>query len=113
MIKIGILGDIGSGKSHIAKKFGYPVFNADTEVGKLYKKNRKIFNRLKKVLPEHIHSFPINKKEICDAILANKANLKKNYYNRSLRNKKKNEYISKRKYEEKNCSFGYSSFVRK
>ena len=77
MIKIGILGDIGSGKSYIAKKFGYPVFNADTEVGKLYKKNRKIFNKLKKVLPKYIHLFPINKKEICDAILANKSNLKK------------------------------------
>ena len=45
MIKIGILGDIGSGKSYVAKNFGYPVFNADTEVGKLYKKDRKIFNK--------------------------------------------------------------------
>ena len=38
MIKIGILGDIGSGKSYIAKNFGYPVFNADEEVAKIYKK---------------------------------------------------------------------------
>ena len=28
MIRIGILGDIGSGKSFVAKSFGYPVFNA-------------------------------------------------------------------------------------
>ena len=35
MIRIGILGDIGSGKSHVAKNFGYPVFNADKEVSKL------------------------------------------------------------------------------
>ena len=28
MIRIGIVGDIGSGKSYIAKKFGYPIFNA-------------------------------------------------------------------------------------
>ena len=41
MIKIGIIGDIGSGKSYVAKRFGYPVFNADVEVGKLYKKNTK------------------------------------------------------------------------
>ncbi|MDC6469691.1 dephospho-CoA kinase, partial [Candidatus Pelagibacter sp.] len=53
MIRIGILGDIGSGKSYVAKNFGYPVFNADVEVGKLYKKNRKIFNKLKKVLPKY------------------------------------------------------------
>ena len=77
MIKIGILGDIGSGKSHVAKNFGYPVFNADVEVGKLYKEEKKIFNKLKKVLPKYIHSFPINKNEICDAILANNFNLKK------------------------------------
>ena len=77
MIKIGILGDIGSGKSYVAKNFGYPVFNADVEVGKLYKKDKRIFNRLKKILPKYIHLFPVNKNEICNAILANKSNLKK------------------------------------
>ena len=49
MIKIGILGDIGSGKSYVAKIFGYPVFNADKEVGQLYKKDKKIYNKLKKI----------------------------------------------------------------
>jgi len=77
MIKIGILGDIGSGKSYVAKNFGYPVFNADVEVGKLYKKDKKIFDKLKKVLPKYIYSFPINKNEVSNAILANKSNLKK------------------------------------
>ena len=43
MIKIGILGDIGSGKSYVAQSFGYPVFNADYEVSKLYQKNRKVY----------------------------------------------------------------------
>ena len=77
MIRIGILGDIGSGKSYVAKNFGYPVFNADFEVSKLYKKDRKIFNKLKKTLPKYIYSFPINKSEISNSILANKSNLKK------------------------------------
>ncbi len=77
MIRIGILGDIGSGKSYIAKKFGYPVFNADQEVSKLYNKDKKIFKKLKTKLPEYIFSFPINKKEITKAVLANKYNLKK------------------------------------
>ena len=77
MIKIGILGDIGSGKSYVAKHFGCPVFNADIEVGKLYKKDRKVFNKLKKVLPKYIYSFPISKNEISNAILADKINLKK------------------------------------
>lgn len=77
MIKIGILGEIGSGKSYIATNFGYPVFNADHEVAELYKKNKKIFYKLKKILPKHISKFPINKKEITSAILTNQNNLKK------------------------------------
>ena len=77
MIRIGILGDIGSGKSYAAKYFGYPVFNADVEVQKLYKKDKKVFNKLKKVLPKYFNSFPINKNEVSGAILANKYNLRK------------------------------------
>jgi len=48
MIKIGVIGDIGSGKSFVAKLFGYPVFNADKEVLKIYRKNKNCFNKLKK-----------------------------------------------------------------
>ena len=77
MIRIGILGDIGSGKSFVAKSFGYPVFNADNEVGKLYKINRKIFIKLNKALPKYITEFPIKKKEVTRTILANKNNLRK------------------------------------
>tara|TARA_B100001057_G_scaffold494705_1_gene591847 strand:- start:733 stop:1302 length:570 start_codon:yes stop_codon:yes gene_type:complete len=77
MIKIGILGDIGSGKSFVAKEFGYPVFNADYEVSKLYQQDKKIFKKLKKILPKYIDVFPINKNQITDSILSNKSNLKK------------------------------------
>ena len=77
MIRIGILGNIGSGKSYVAKKFGYPVFDADYEVSKLYKKDKKIFKKLKKKLPKQISSFPIDKNEITNVILSNKFNLKK------------------------------------
>jgi dephospho-CoA kinase len=77
MIRIGILGDIGSGKSFVAKSFGYPVFNADLEVSKLYKNDKKIFLKLKKKIPKYIYSFPIKKNEIIRAILSNKSNLKK------------------------------------
>ena len=77
MIRIGILGGIGSGKSYIAKNFGYPVFNADLEVNKLYKENKKIFKKLNKILPIYIKSFPVNKYELSKAILSNNLNLKK------------------------------------
>ena len=77
MIRIGILGNIGSGKSYVAKSFRYPVFNADLEVSKIYKNNKKIFLKLNKILSNFIHSFPINKNEMSKAILANKSNLNK------------------------------------
>ena len=64
MIRIAVVGDIGSGKSHISRQFGYPVFNADSEVERLYKKSRKCFNKLKRKLPQHIISFPVKKSEI-------------------------------------------------
>ena len=77
MIRIGILGVIGSGKSYVARNFGHPVFDADVEVSRLYKKNRRIFKKLNKKLPKNITRFPIDKKEITEAILSNKKNLKK------------------------------------
>ena len=40
MKRIGILGAIGSGKSYISRSFGYPVFDADQEVSKLYQKDK-------------------------------------------------------------------------
>ena len=77
MIRIAVLGDIGSGKSYVAKQFGYPVFNADSEVAKLYRKSRKCHKKLKKALPEYIASFPIKKNEISKAIIDSQHNLKK------------------------------------
>ncbi len=89
MIRICILGDIGSGKSYIAKNFGYPVFNADYEVSKLYQKNRKVYQKLKKILPDYIYEFPINKIELSRAILAGNSNLQKiiRIVHREIRNK--------------------------
>ena len=98
MIRIGIIGDIGSGKSYIAQCFGYPVFDADNEVSKLYKKDLKVFNKLKKSLPKFIYSFPIDKSEITKAILSNKSNLKKiiKIVHKEIR-KKMNAFIKKNK----------------
>tara|TARA_B100000029_G_scaffold14893_1_gene15387 strand:+ start:976 stop:1554 length:579 start_codon:yes stop_codon:yes gene_type:complete len=77
MIRIAVVGEIGSGKTHVAKQFGYPVFNADHEVNKLYKKNRKCYKKLKKALPNHIKSYPIKKNKLSDAVMFDKNNLKK------------------------------------
>ena len=77
MIRIAIVGDIGSGKSHIAKLFNYPIFNADLEVAKIYKTNKQCFKNLKKKLPKYFSTLPIKKEEIIKAINDGEKNLKK------------------------------------
>ncbi len=98
MIRIGIVGDIGSGKSYVAKKFGYPVFNADLVVSNLYKTNITCFKKLNKIYPNTIISFPITKKEITNCILKSKSSLKKiiNIIHPMVR-KKMNKFINKNK----------------
>ena len=77
MIRIAVIGDIGSGKSYMAKQFGYPVFNADVEVAKLYRKSKKCYIRLKKKFPSYITSFPIKKINFTERVLHTKHNVKK------------------------------------
>ena len=77
MIRLAVVGDIGSGKSYVAKQFGYPVFNADAEVAKLYRKSKKCYNKLKKTFPDYITSFPVKKSKLSKAIIDNQYNLKK------------------------------------
>ena len=63
MKRIAIVGEIGSGKTFVAKLFGFPIFNADIQVSKIYSSNRIVFKKIKKKLPKFINSFPIEKKK--------------------------------------------------
>ncbi len=108
MIKLGIIGGIGSGKSFIAKLFNAPVFNADKEVNFLYKNSKDCFKKLKKQIPNFVKSFPISKKELIQAINYNNKNLKKiSLIVHPLVRKKMNNFIKKNK-KKKNLSFRYS-----
>ena len=96
MIKIGIVGGIGSGKSFIAKLFNSPVFNADKEVNYLYKNSKNCFTKLKNQIPKFVKSFPISKKELIAAINYNKKNLKKISSNcTSIGTKKMKNFLKK------------------
>ena len=77
MIKISLVGDIGSGKTYISKLFKVNCFCADLEVKKIYRNNRKCFFVLKKKFPKFIKSFPVKKKELSDVIRNNISDLKK------------------------------------
>jgi len=103
MIRICVLGGIGSGKSFVAKLFSYPVFNADNEVNHIYKNDINCYRKLRKKLPKYIKSFPVNKSYLIDAITANRKNLKKilsiihpivrNRIKKFLKEKKKYKFI--------------------
>ena len=112
MIRIAVLGDIGSGKSYVANQFGYPVFNADVEVAKIYKRNRNCYKKLKKKLPKYIVSFPIKKNEVSRAIMGNKNNIKKiiKIVHPEVRTAMK-KFLKKNK-KKKNCHFRHTTFVR-
>ena len=77
MIRIAVLGDIGSGKSFFAKQFKIPLFSADEVVQSLYSKSRSLYNKFKKVFPKNFQKFPINKFELINIINKNPQNLKK------------------------------------
>ena len=79
MIKICVVGSIGSGKTYISKLLAgkkFPIFNADEEVSNVYKQ-KSIFVKLKKTLSKYIASYPIDKQELIQAISSNQNNLKK------------------------------------
>ena len=77
MIRIGVIGGIGSGKSFISKLFKSPVFNADREVELLYKNNLECYKKLKNKLPRFVKSLPISKSQLIKAINEDKKNLKR------------------------------------
>ena len=76
MIKISLVGDIGSGKTHVSKLFKSPCFFADIEVKKLYRNNKQCFVKLRKKFPQFIKTFPIKKIELSNTIKNKFANLK-------------------------------------
>jgi len=77
MIRIALVGDIGSGKSYFSKLFKFPIFNADLEVTKIYEKDKNFNILIRKKFPQQIFSFPLKKEELIKCILSNPRNLKK------------------------------------
>ena len=77
MIRVGVIGGIGSGKSFISKLFKSPVFNADKEVDLLYKNSLDCYKKLNKKLPKFVKTFPILKSQLIKAINHDKKNIKR------------------------------------
>ena len=75
MIRIALVGDIGSGKTFYSKLFKYPVFNADLVVSNLYQKDKSLFRKIKKKFPNRISNFPLKKEEVLKIIFQKQKNL--------------------------------------
>ena len=74
MIKIGITGSIGTGKTTVAKMFvlfKIPVFDADEEIKKILN-NEEIKKKLKKIWPQTIKKNGIDKSKLKSIIFSNK-----------------------------------------
>ena len=79
-IKIGITGSIGMGKttvSHMFKKNGVKVWNADTEVHKLYKIGNEGYNKIISIYPQLKDKKEINREKVSQLIKQKKIDLKR------------------------------------
>ena len=75
MLKIGITGGIGSGKTYVCQileKMGYPVFYSDIEAKKLMQNDPKVKYEVKKILGENAYTnHEINRAYISKKIFNN------------------------------------------
>jgi len=78
VIALGIVGEIGSGKTYISKLFknyGYNVFVADKVVHNIYKKNKSINKKISKIFK--LSSKRVNLKDLANMIIKNPLKLAK------------------------------------
>ena len=67
MVRIGILGSVGSGKTFIAnifKELGFNIFSADNEVANIYKNNKIVNKKISKFFKLKLYKGKINKQEL-------------------------------------------------
>ena len=71
MIKVGILGSVGSGKSFVAnifKELGFNIFSADQVVSQIYERNKNINKKISIFFKLKINRGKINKNELRDTL---------------------------------------------
>lgn len=81
MLKIGITGGIGSGKSYVCQileKMGYAIFNSDLEAKKLMTQNKELIQQIKFIIGEHAYlNEELNKSIIRKFLYENEVNKEK------------------------------------
>ena len=77
MIRVGILGSVGSGKSfvtNIFRELGFNIFSADNEVANIYKNNKTVNKKISKFFKLKLYKGKINKQELRDSLKKNPNN---------------------------------------
>ena len=81
MLKIGITGGIGSGKSYVCQileKMGYAIFYSDLEAKKLMIQNKELIQQIKRIIGEHAYlDNELNKPIIRNFLFQNEVNKEK------------------------------------
>jgi dephospho-CoA kinase len=74
MVRIGILGSVGSGKTFIAnifKELSFNIFSADNEVANIYKNNKIVIKKIAKFFKLKLYKGKINKQDLRDSLKKN------------------------------------------
>jgi dephospho-CoA kinase len=74
MVRVGILGSVGSGKTFIAnifKELSFNIFSADNEVVNIYKNNKIVNKKIAKFFKLKIYKGKINKQDLRDSLKKN------------------------------------------
>ena len=74
MVRIGILGSVGSGKTFVAnifKELSFNIFSADNEVANIYKNNKTVNKKIAKFFKLKLYKGKINKQYLRDLLKKN------------------------------------------
>ena len=74
MVRVGIIGSVGSGKSFVAnifKELNFNIFSADNEVNNIYKKNKSVNKKISRFFKLKLYNGKIDKQELRDALKKN------------------------------------------
>ena len=74
MVRVGIIGSVGSGKSFVAnifKELNFNIFSADNEVNNIYKKNKSVNKKISRFFKLKLYKGRIYKQELRDALKKN------------------------------------------
>ena len=74
MVRVGILGSVGSGKTFVAnifKELSFNIFSADNEVVNIYKNNKIVNKKIAKFFKLKLYKGKINKQDLRDSLKKN------------------------------------------